>query len=112
MTYHGLYNIIRIRGKPRVPDGDGIEGLKVMNEVQGPTLFLDTEPAQAVRCIRIFIDASGTLLLKEANNLIVDARQDGNILVSPRYMLNNQDFDWRKVLITKMPLLLLCLCKP
>jgi len=43
-THHRLYNVVRIRREPGVLDGDGVEGLKVMNEVQGPTLFLDTEP--------------------------------------------------------------------
>jgi len=43
-THHGLYNVVRIRREPGVPDSDGVEGLKVMNEVQGPALFLNTEP--------------------------------------------------------------------
>ncbi len=60
----------------------------------------------------VFIDTSGALFLEEVNNLVTNARQDGNISVSLRYVLDDRDFDWRKVLIIKMPLLLLCLGKP
>jgi len=107
-TRHRLYNLVGIGRHAGVPDGDSVEGLQVMNEAQGPTFLLDAEPPGAVGGVRVFIHTGSALLLEEADDLVVDARWDGNIMVSPWDMLDNGDLDGRKILIAKLALLFLC----
>jgi len=42
-TSHGLYNLVSEQRDAQVTNGNGIEGLQVVDKVKGATLLLDTK---------------------------------------------------------------------
>ena len=42
-TGHGLYNLVSERSDTRVTNGNGVEGLQVVDEVKGAALLLDAK---------------------------------------------------------------------
>jgi hypothetical protein len=70
MTSHGLDDLVRDRRNSQVSDCDGVERLKIMNEVQRAILFLDAEPVGVVRRVGVLVYASINLLLEEFDNFI------------------------------------------
>jgi hypothetical protein len=66
---HSLYDLVWNWGHTGVANGDGIEGLEVVDKAQGAVLFLDAEPARAVRRIRMLVDSRCELLSKDFDDL-------------------------------------------
>jgi hypothetical protein len=62
--------LVRDRRNSRVSDCDGIERLKVVNEAQRAILFLDAEPAGAVRRVGVLVYAGIDLLLEEFDDFV------------------------------------------
>ena len=81
-----------------------------MDKAKGTILLFDTEPAGAVRGIRVFIHACSDLLLEQVGYFIEDAWGKGKVLVCPWDMIDNRSFDWGKVVISEPTLLHLCPC--
>jgi hypothetical protein len=56
--------LIREGGDTRIADGNRIERLEVMDDVEGTALLLDAEPAGVVQGIGALVDSRGELLLE------------------------------------------------
>jgi hypothetical protein len=61
---HGLDNLVWNWWDARVANGNGIEGLEIMDKLEGTILLLDAEPAGAVGGIGALIHACSNLLLE------------------------------------------------
>ena len=67
-------------GDQRIPDGDSIEGLKVVHEPKHLTiLFEHTEPALLVSCGGWFIHTRGDMAFDNLYGLILRRRWDRNV---------------------------------
>ena len=59
------------RGNGGVPNGDGIEGLEVVDKLERLTvLFEHTEPARPVSCSGRFVHTGGNAVLDDLNSLV------------------------------------------
>jgi hypothetical protein len=111
LTCHGLYNLISKRRDPGITDCDCIEGLQVMNKVEGAVLLLHAEGTRVVGGVGGLIDTSSKLVLEDLDDVVEEAIGDGDVLVCPGNMLNGWDLDRREVVIAEATLLLLGPCK-
>jgi hypothetical protein len=72
-----------------------------MDKLDGAILLLHAEPAGVVGYIGALINASCKFVFENLNNIIQDSGRDRNVLVYPRYVFNNRDFDGGKIIIAK-----------
>jgi hypothetical protein len=61
---HGLDDLIWDWWNTQVADSDSIEGLEIMDKLEGTILLLDAESAGAVGGVRALVHACGNLLLE------------------------------------------------
>lgn len=61
-------------------------------------LLHDTEPTRSIRGIRRFVDSGGDLPLDHRADFVVDAGGNRDILLHPRRVRDDGEFDRREVL--------------
>ena len=87
-------------GNRRVPDGDGVERLKVVYKPEGLTVLLEhTEPAGLVSCGGWLIYSGGDAILDDLYCLIPGGRRDGNITKDSGCMRYRWNLDRWEVLV-------------
>jgi hypothetical protein len=87
-----------------VSDGDGIEQVEVMDYVEGASVMFDnTEPSGAVSGIGWFIQTRHYFVMDNLDELVMETRQDGDVLVDPQHMWNCWDVDQREEIIISCP---------
>ena len=62
---HGLDDLIGRWWNASITDGDGVEGLEIMDQVQRATLLFDAEPARSVGGIGMLIYSCSKLVFED-----------------------------------------------
>ena len=78
-----------------------------MHKSQGAALLLDTEPARAVRCVQVFINASSKFVLEDLNDIAQDARGYREVEMGLGDVLDNRDLDQSEIIVSEVALLCL-----
>jgi hypothetical protein len=68
-TGHGLNNLVGWWRNTGIANGDGIEGLEVMDKVQRTALLFDAEPVGAVGHIGVLMNSCGKLVLEDLDHV-------------------------------------------
>ena len=104
-TCHAFDNLIWDGWDSGVADGDGIERLKVVDQAKGATLFVDAKPVQAIQGVGRLVNACHNFLLEDFDDICKHTWRNRKVLVHPRGMFNNGNFDRGEIVITKPSLL-------
>jgi hypothetical protein len=104
-----LAYLIRERSNPRMFNSNAVKRLETVNKPKRlPVLLNHTKPARPVRRVRRLINARIDLDFNKSADLLVDARRDRDISLSPRLMRNSRDLDGREEVLSEMPVLWVC----
>jgi hypothetical protein len=93
-----LYQLFHYRWDGDVSNGDGVEWVEVVYDMEGTSIAFDyAEPSGVVSGIGRFIRTGRYLFTDDFDKFIVETRQDGDILVDPWRMRDGRDAHWREV---------------
>ena len=83
-------------------DRDGVEWFEAVNNSDTLAVLLDdTKPSGSICGVGGFVDTSIHLLLDNCTYFVVESRQYWDILLDPRRMWNNGEFDRREEVIVR-----------
>jgi hypothetical protein len=102
MHCHTLHKLVNEWWDSSIVDSDSIEGLEVMDYVEGAVLLFDSEPTGPVRGIGGLVYTSCNLLLEEVNDVVDDASRNGDVTLYPGCVCNGGDLDQCKVFVAEV----------
>jgi hypothetical protein len=83
-------------------DGNGVQGLQIVDESQGLSVLLDdAKPPGTIRCVGGFVYSALNLVLDDLDDFVVDCGRNGDVPLYPWRMRNSCDADRREILLLK-----------
>jgi hypothetical protein len=90
-----------------ISDGDGVEWVEVVYDMEGtPVVFDYTEPPGTISGIGWSICTGHYFVMDDFDELVMETRQDGDVLVDPWHMWDGWDANWREEILLELSLFL------
>jgi hypothetical protein len=103
----GFYQLFCDGRDGDVSNGDGVERTEVMYDTEGAPIAFDyAEPSGTVSGIGRFIRTRRYFVTDNFDELFVETRWDGNVLVDPQRMWDGPNANWREEVLPELSLFL------